>query len=426
MPCNPEIFLHHDVASSWIFSCYCANCNSADWLSRSFHLRHLLTFCPRQFKCLIFLLALSLGDASLLRRRRATEQNITIETRIVGGSVAGSTRYPYYAFLGFVIAGTNGDECNQCGGTLIHEDIILSAAHCYPGRTSTDQASSYVYVGYSNENAVTGYYEAGMATIVPHPQFDSLTYRNDIMIIKLDKKITQVQPVTLNTNAKIPVAGVEETLIGFGLTSAQGQIGSSVLREAKVNAVNYTTCQKDYAPITIFNDAMICSYRDGKDTCDGDSGGPNLITGNSPSKDIQVGITSTGHGCAERDYPGIYTRVSAYTTWIQSKICALSANPPKTCSPTTKKPVTHPTKRPIIPPRPKPTILPRPKPTISPRPKPTIPPRPKPTILPRPKPTIPPRPKPTIPPRPKPSKDRRPVGPTQMHSQQGIPSASSP
>jgi secreted trypsin-like serine protease len=65
-------------------------------------------------------------------------------------------------------------------------------------------------------------------------------------------------------------------------------------------------------------DAMLCASAPGKDTCQGDSGGP-LVVAHGNGSFTQVGITSFGNGCA-RDYPGVYTRVSAYGDWINENL----------------------------------------------------------------------------------------------------------
>jgi secreted trypsin-like serine protease len=70
---------------------------------------------------------------------------------------------------------------------------------------------------------------------------------------------------------------------------------------------------------------MICagSPQGGRGVCHGDSGGPLVIRGKNVNDDNLVGIVSFGDssGCAKPDYPGVYTRVSTYVTWIQIMIC---------------------------------------------------------------------------------------------------------
>lgn len=54
----------------------------------------------------------------------------------------------------------------------------------------------------------------------------------------------------------------------------------------------------------------------GKDGCQGDSGGPIVVNDNRNYK--VAGVSSFGTGCAQENYPGIYTRVSQYDAWIQN------------------------------------------------------------------------------------------------------------
>jgi hypothetical protein len=54
-----------------------------------------------------------------------------------------------------------------------------------------------------------------------------------------------------------------------------------------------------------------------KDTCQGDSGGPIVVSKGNDGY-IQVGIVSFGQDCAMPDFPGVYTRISRYSTWIST------------------------------------------------------------------------------------------------------------
>ncbi|CAH2226694.1 jg25844, partial [Pararge aegeria aegeria] len=99
---------------------------------------------------------------------------------------------------------------------------------------------------------------------------------------------------------------------------------SSVLNEVQIYTVNHSVCEARYAylqeitgdPYPI-SDNMLCAGlidEGGKDACQGDSGGP-LVRGN-----VLVGVVSWGWGCAQPVFPGVYTRVSAFTTWINSTV----------------------------------------------------------------------------------------------------------
>ncbi|XP_068627046.1 trypsin CFT-1-like [Battus philenor] len=103
--------------------------------------------------------------------------------------------------------------------------------------------------------------------------------------------------------------------IGWGSTSAEEEIGSEQLRDVLIWVVNQETCRTNYAELgRAVTDNMLCSgWIDvgGRDQCQGDSGGPLL------HNNVVVGICSWGYQCALPKYPGVNTRVSRYTLWIQ-------------------------------------------------------------------------------------------------------------
>jgi len=65
---------------------------------------------------------------------------------------------------------------------------------------------------------------------------------------------------------------------------------------------------------------MFCAgyLEGGKDGCQGDSGGPLICA--VENRPVLIGITSWGHGCAEVNSPGVWTKVSDYTNWIEENI----------------------------------------------------------------------------------------------------------
>ena len=251
------------------------------------------------------------------------EKEETGHNRIVGGEVASPGEFPFFVdFAG-------------CGASLIHEDIVLSAAHCAEELDSTDE----VYVGafleqydpYAKQET-TGDFEVRLVVAHNvHPDYDFDTMENDVMVMKLDSKSTH-PPVLLNADSDNPSNGDDLVVIGHGLTDPDDFEGSEELRKVTVPFVPHDQCAAaDMDGIQIFEESMLCAGLEegGKDSCQGDSGGP-LLERNGDSY-IQVGITSWGIGCALPNSPGVYTRVSGVKDWIDGQICALSDNPPESC-----------------------------------------------------------------------------------------------
>ncbi|XP_028029960.1 trypsin, alkaline C-like [Bombyx mandarina] len=100
---------------------------------------------------------------------------------------------------------------------------------------------------------------------------------------------------------------------GWGVTRFGGSL-SEQLRHVQVWVVNQSVCRSRYGGNTITNNMLCAGWLDvgGRDSCTGDSGGP-LYHNN-----VVVGVSSFGNNCGHARYPGVYARVSRYTSWIQS------------------------------------------------------------------------------------------------------------
>jgi trypsin len=246
--------------------------------------------------------------------------------RIVGGdTVTDPDIYPYFAFPA-------GDEL--CGATLIYTDILLTAAHCLGAFISYGALIGGTKLDSSESQFVTVDYE------YPHPNYTRGTVENDIMLVRLSAYIT-TPTVVLNFNNSIPDDDEITTVIGFGLTSENGTFSHQLLA-ATVNVVPFDQCNAYFGDLN--NETIICAGTDdgSRDSCRGDSGGPLLKS--TLTTNVQVGIVSYGDGCAKPGLAAVYTRISAYTEWIQQGICDLSYNPPKDCTftPTTSPPTSSP------------------------------------------------------------------------------------
>ncbi|XP_063228221.1 trypsin-1-like [Bacillus rossius redtenbacheri] len=226
--------------------------------------------------------------------------------RIVNGTEADIRTIPYVVSLHFKWPA----KALLCGGSIIAESWVLSAAHCTRG---VNAQSLFVRAGTAKE--VIGGRIHYVSKIVNHPDFDeSVNPSNDISLLKVAKPFQytpKIQPVSLAPAGSMLAEGTMLTVAGWGATAEGGDISPTLL-EASVPAVSNRVCARAYAQLPI-SDSMLCAgYRSGgMDACQGDSGGP-LVHGN-----VQVGVVSWGAGCARPGLPGVYTRISAFRAWVR-------------------------------------------------------------------------------------------------------------
>jgi trypsin len=127
--------------------------------------------------------------------------------------------------------------CDGCGASLIHADILLTAAHCNVNGVSADVLAS----AYQRGMAIDGAQAQARSIVkrVPHPNHNSQTQENDFMIMRLNEPVTGVTPIALNADAKIPAAGNVLTAIGFG-RSTSGGARPNFLQKVNVPHVPYS------------------------------------------------------------------------------------------------------------------------------------------------------------------------------------------
>ncbi|CAF1245382.1 unnamed protein product [Rotaria sordida] len=250
--------------------------------------------------------------------------NSAILTKIVGGESASSQTWGWAASLRYTSSGSH-----FCGGSIITNLHILTAAHCTI-QLSSSPASVLVYVGsiYLSERVQI----RSVSKIYIHPNYSSVNFINDISIIKLSSELNLDQngvdiiclpnvSSSILASTEYPPVNTDLIAIGWGYTSEGSGIVSSILQQVTIKSVAATSTYCKNVKLADASKQFCAGIMPGgnKDTCQGDSGGPILMF-ISDNVWEQVGITSTGIGCARALYPGIYTRVAAYQSWINETV----------------------------------------------------------------------------------------------------------
>lgn len=226
------------------------------------------------------------------------------QRRVVGGEPTDIKQHPWQVALQF--KGTF-----SCGGSIIAEEWILTAAHCFSfSRKSDDWRSKAGATDYTAGGAWSE-----IERVVVHEAYNPTTYENDIALLKLRSP---------PTGRVIPLAAPSLTLpldqplevTGWGDTAENARTGSNMLRKGTVPYVSTDVCNEPAAYGGRIKAGMLCAgYKEGGvDSCQGDSGGP--LVWNTPDGPVLVGVVSNGEGCARKLKYGIYTRVSSYRDWI--------------------------------------------------------------------------------------------------------------
>ncbi|GLH11247.1 Phenoloxidase-activating factor 3, partial [Gryllus bimaculatus] len=232
--------------------------------------------------------------------------------------------FPYFAGLGYKTRTGDGKTSWACGGALISENFVLTAANCARGSPSFG-APAKVRLGAvtfrEGEGAGPDAQELDVAQVILHPAYNASSTRNDIALLRLadSARLTRaVYPACLFPETRLPIQRV--VLAGAGARSAERNVGK--LSKVDLPVVPFEKCQDIYKNSNTYIDELttICAGEKGRDACVGDSGAPVVQKEAAPLCNYQiVGITSFGfRQCGSQ--PAVYTKVQAFLPWIEETV----------------------------------------------------------------------------------------------------------
>jgi len=236
------------------------------------------------------------------------------QQRIVGGHEAAENQWPWQVAL-FI------DDAYFCGGSLISDEYVMTAAHCADGAIYFNILAGAHDVRADSEPhrvEITSY--EGFT----HPDWNPNTLENDVALIRLPEKIEfndYIRPACLppaedESNGYV---GQLTTPVGWGKNAdSAGGITPKLQMVEDLPVIDNPTCNESYG--IIYDGIMCIDSSDGKGVCNGDSGGSLNMKQEEENKWTQVGVASfvSSNGCESGDPHG-FSRVAYFGQWIEAE-----------------------------------------------------------------------------------------------------------
>ncbi|XP_034864147.1 vitamin K-dependent protein C isoform X5 [Mirounga leonina] len=289
------------------FRCYCGR----GWEGR--FCRHVKFPCGKPGKRL---------EKKRKHLKRDTNQTDQVDPRLVNGKETKWGESPWQVIL------LDSKKKLACGAVLIHTSWVLTAAHCME-----DSKKLTVRLGeYDLRRWEKWEMDVDIKEILVHPNYSKSTTDNDIALLRLAQPAILSQtivPICLPDSGlaerELTQVGQETVVTGWGYRSETKRNRTFVLNFINIPVAPHNECIQ--AMHNMISENMLCAgiLGDSRDACEGDSGGPMVVSFRGTW--FLVGLVSWGEGCGRLHNYGIYTKVSRYLDWIHGHIRAEEASP---------------------------------------------------------------------------------------------------
>ncbi|XP_060903374.1 coagulation factor IX isoform X3 [Labrus mixtus] len=255
----------------------------------------------------------AVNASSALRGANETDlreggEEVGLMPRIVGGVLERRGGSPWQVLV------HRSDGYGFCGGTLVSDRWVISAAHCL------EQTADHVTIDFDKQRPDPGEQFIKVQKVFVHPHFHSFTFDSDIALLYLARPVVRgstAVPACLpdpHLSKYLLEEGNRGVVTGWGLTRFLGK-SSRFLRKVTLPVVSYKDCTATTEQV--ITDNMFCAgyLETSMDACSGDSGGPFVV--NYRGTWFLSGVVSWGEKCADKGKYGVYTRLGNFLQWIQ-------------------------------------------------------------------------------------------------------------